>query len=85
MKQVLHLSFTDDSFIFLHLSFADESFIFSHLFFGVVSFIFSNATLIEARYLKDVLLDYCDISGQLVNFDTSALFFPEGVVKRDVE
>lgn len=81
MKQVLHLSFTDDSFIFLHLSFADESICFSEM----SVFIFSNATLIEARYLKDVLLDYCDLSGQLVNFDKSALFFPEGFVKRDVE
>ena len=84
MKQVLHLSFTEDSSIFSHLSFADESFIFSHLFFGD-QFIFSNATLMEARYLKDVLLDHCDISGQLINFDKSALFFPEVVVKRDVE
>lgn len=50
----------------------------SHLFFANDSFIFGNATLKEARGMKDLLEDYCEASGQLINFNKSSIYFSRG-------
>ena len=51
----------------------------SHLFFFADDcFIFCNAKLKEAREVKNLLEDYCDISGQLINFDKYAVYLSKG-------
>lgn len=39
-----------------------------HLFFAHDGFISCNATIREVREIKNILDDYCTISGQMVNF-----------------
>lgn len=46
------------------------------------SFIFfCNTNLTEVRETKDILDDYCDIFGQLVNFNKLVICFSEGSCK----
>lgn len=47
-------------------------------FFTDDNFICCNVSLDEAIEIKDVLDDYCDLLGQLVNFNKSAVYFSKG-------
>ncbi|GMI99219.1 hypothetical protein HRI_003591200 [Hibiscus trionum] len=47
----------------------------SHLFFADDSLIFGECSARGARKIQDLLLTYASCSGQLVNFDKSAIFF----------
>ena len=45
------------------------------------NFIFCNATINKARELKDILDDYCEASGHLVNLKKPAIYFSKGACK----
>ncbi|KAL5555272.1 hypothetical protein UlMin_037508 [Ulmus minor] len=55
----------------------------SHLFFADDSLIFCKAKLSEATYLKSCLTSYAKASGQLINFDKSALSFSPNTRSND--
>ncbi|KAL5537594.1 hypothetical protein UlMin_044858 [Ulmus minor] len=55
----------------------------SHLFFADDSFIFCKAKLSEATHLKSCLNSYAKASGQLINFDKSALSFSPNTRSND--
>lgn len=53
----------------------------SHLLFAD-DFIFYQATLKEAREIKFLLEDYCNILGSLINYYKSAIYFSEGFCEK---
>ncbi|KAL5577919.1 hypothetical protein UlMin_019618 [Ulmus minor] len=55
----------------------------SHLFFADDSLIFCKAKLSEATHLKSCLTSYAKASGQLINFDKSALSFSPNTRSND--
>ena len=50
----------------------------THLFFAADSLLFYNPSIGEVREIKKVLEDYCHLSGQLANFNKSAVYFSNG-------
>ena len=55
----------------------------NHLLFADDSLLFFSASTEGALEVKDVLLKYCNASGQRINVDKSSVFFsrgcPEGI------
>lgn len=53
----------------------------SHLFFVDDIFIFTGAIIQEAREIKEILEEYCEVSGQMINFNKSATSFSKGACR----
>lgn len=57
------------------LKFLRKTLVFLIYFLADDNFIFCNASIRDIREVKDILDNYCSMSGQLVNFNKSATYF----------